>query len=264
MTISPEKLATEAEATGFRADLLEKAARLLAVLDAIRNHPFLAGKVALKGGTALNLFVFNVPRLSVDIDLNYVGARSRDAMLEERPKIEEAIQSVFRREDFAVRRMPKEHAGGKWSLRYRSTFGQSGRLDVDLNFMYRVPLWPVTAMDSHSLGSWRATNIPVVNLYEIAAGKLSATAKGSGSLSSSMAQWPERTGARYQSRMWRSTLGNCSTSFYRCCTLVQCKDPKRREVMERNLSKNAGKGYLQCCHSRMPSARFSICCWRKV
>lgn len=174
MKISPEKLATEAEATGFRADLLEKAARLLSLLDAVRDHPFLAGKVALKGGTALNLFVFNIPRLSVDIDLNYVGARSRDAMLEERPKIEEAIQSVFRREDFAVRRMPEEHAGGKWSLRYQNTFRQSGRLDVDLNFMYRVPLWPVTTMDSQSLGSWRATNIPVVNLYEIAAGKLSA------------------------------------------------------------------------------------------
>lgn len=174
MRISPEKLAAEAEATGFRADLLEKAARLLAVLGAVRDHPFLAGKVALKGGTALNLFVFNVPRLSVDIDLNYVGAWSRDAMLEERPRIEEAILSVFHREDFAVRRMPEEYACGKWSLRYQSAFGQSGKLEVDLNFMYRVPLWPVTAMDSHSLGSWRVTDIPVVNLHELAAGKLTA------------------------------------------------------------------------------------------
>lgn len=95
-------------------------------------------------------------------------------MLEERPKIEAAIQAVFRREDFAVRRMPKEHAGGKWSLRYAGASGQSSRLDVDLNFMYRVPLWPVTTMDSRSLGSWCATGIPVVDLHELAAGKLSA------------------------------------------------------------------------------------------
>ena len=174
MRISLEKLAAEAEATGFRAAMLEKAARLLAVLDALRNHPELKGKLVLKGGTALNLFVFDVPRLSVDIDLNYVGARSRDAMLEERPKIEEAVQAVFRREDFAVRRMPEEHAGGKWSLRYSSASGQSARLDVDVNFMYRVPLWPVTTMDSRSLGSWRATDIPVVDLHELVAGKLSA------------------------------------------------------------------------------------------
>ena len=140
MRISPEILAAEAETTGFRAEIMEKSVRLLALLDAICDHPLLEGKLALKGGTALNLFVFNVPRLSVDIDLNYVGGASRGAMLEERPRIEAAIQTVFRREDFAVRRMPEEHAGGKWSLRYADASGQSGRLDVDLNFMYRVPL----------------------------------------------------------------------------------------------------------------------------
>lgn len=46
------------------------------------------------GGTALNLFVFEVPRLWVDIDLNYIGAVSRDVMLAERPKVEQAIQAV--------------------------------------------------------------------------------------------------------------------------------------------------------------------------
>ncbi len=174
MRISPEKLAAEAEATGFRADMLEKAVRLLALLEAMRSHPFLKGKLVLKGGTALNLFVFDVPRLSVDIDLNYVGTRQRDAMLEERPRIEKAVQDVFRREDFAVRRMPEEHAGGKWSLRYQSASGPSGNLDVDINFMYRVPLWPVATMDSRSLGSWKVTDIPVMDVHELAAGKLSA------------------------------------------------------------------------------------------
>lgn len=33
MRISPEKLAAEAQATGFRPDVLEKAARLLGLLD---------------------------------------------------------------------------------------------------------------------------------------------------------------------------------------------------------------------------------------
>jgi len=81
MKISPEKLAAEAEATGFRPDVLEKVAQRLGLLDALRSHPFLKGKLALKGGTALNLFVFDVPRLSVDIDLNYVGAEDREGML---------------------------------------------------------------------------------------------------------------------------------------------------------------------------------------
>ena len=93
--------------------------------------------------------------------------------MEERPKIKEAIQAVFSREGFAIRRM-LEYAAGKWSLRYPAASGQSGRIDVDINYMYRVPLWPLTTKDSRSLGSWRATDIPVVNIHELAAGKLSA------------------------------------------------------------------------------------------
>ena len=173
--ISPERLMVEAEATGFRADVLEKAAQLLGLLDSIQSHPFLRGKFALKGGTALNLFVFDVPRLSVDIDLNYVGAVSRDAMLDERPRLEEALQAVFSREDLGVRRAPPdEHAGGKWSLRYPAAIGQSGRIDVDVNYMYRVPLWPIATMESRPLGSWQATGVPVVDIHELAAGKLVA------------------------------------------------------------------------------------------
>ena len=76
MRISSETLVNPAEATGFRPDMLEKVGLLLQLLDAVRRHPFLKDKLVLKGGTALNLFIFDVPRLSIDIDLNYVGQRS--------------------------------------------------------------------------------------------------------------------------------------------------------------------------------------------
>ncbi len=105
MKISLEKLAAEAQATGFRPDVLEKVAHLLGLLDALRSHPFLKKKLVLKGGTALNLFIFDVPRLSVDIVLNYVGAEDRDGMLAERPKVEQAVQAVFAREGFTVRQL---------------------------------------------------------------------------------------------------------------------------------------------------------------
>ncbi|MDD3099538.1 MAG: nucleotidyl transferase AbiEii/AbiGii toxin family protein [Bacilli bacterium] len=172
--ISPETLIKQAEATGFRPDMLEKAGLLLQLLDAIRNHPFLKNKLVLKGGTALNLFIFDVPRLSIDIDLNYVGAADREAMLLERPKVEEALQAVFSREGFTVRRVPAEHAGGKWQLRYPAASGQGGNLEVDVNFMFRIPLWPIQTMDSRSVGIWQAAGIAVVNMHELAAGKLTA------------------------------------------------------------------------------------------
>jgi len=54
-----------------------------------------------------------VPRLSVDVDLNYVGAADRESMLAERPKLELALQAVCGREGLTVKSLPAERAGGK-------------------------------------------------------------------------------------------------------------------------------------------------------
>jgi len=174
MRISRERLAAEAENTGFRPEILEKVLHLLSLLEGLRSHPFLKGRLALKGGTALNLFLFNVPRLSVDIDLNYVGAADRETMLAERPKVEDAIRAVCSREGFAVRRIPEDHAGGKWRLQYESALGGRGNLELDLNFMLRVPLWPILSRDSRPIGSRKAKAIPLLDPHELAAGKFAA------------------------------------------------------------------------------------------
>jgi hypothetical protein len=174
MKISKERLVVEAEATGFRAEVLEKVIHLLNLLDGFRSHPLLKKRLVLKGGTALNLFSFNLPRLSVDIDLNYIGAVDRETMLAERPKVEEAIRAACSREGFSVRRVPEQHAGGKWLLRYESALGQGGNLQLDLNFMFRIPLWPVMTLNSHPVGSYEVAGIQVLDIHELAAGKLCA------------------------------------------------------------------------------------------
>ena len=48
---------------------------------------------ALKGGTAINLFVRDLPRISVDIDLTYLPLKPRDEALRE---IQEALRSIKR------------------------------------------------------------------------------------------------------------------------------------------------------------------------
>jgi hypothetical protein len=59
----------------------EQYRRLVALL--LRTIPLVAeeGCFALKGGTAINLFVRDMPRLSVDIDLTYLPIESRDQSL---------------------------------------------------------------------------------------------------------------------------------------------------------------------------------------
>ena len=174
MRISKTALLNEAESTGFRPEMLEKCIHLLNLLEALRAHPFLRGRLALKGGSALNLFVFNVPRLSVDIDLNYVGAADVEVMKRERPKVERAIRDVCENEGLVVESVPGEHAGGRWTSRYESALEGGGDLELDMNFLLRIPLWPVTQRDSKPLGSYMAKGIPVVDIHELAAGKLAA------------------------------------------------------------------------------------------
>lgn len=50
---------------------------LLKCLPAIRAQNLFA----LKGGTAINLFIQNLPRLSVDIDLTYLPTEDRETSI---------------------------------------------------------------------------------------------------------------------------------------------------------------------------------------
>nr|MBN1229586.1 nucleotidyl transferase AbiEii/AbiGii toxin family protein [Anaerolineae bacterium] len=167
MRLSAERLLSDAAGTGFRADVLERVAHLLNVLTSIQSHVLLKDKYALKGGTALNLFFFDVPRLSVDIDLNYVGGLDRTTMLEERPRLEMALKAVLSREDFRILQHPDPYAGGKWKLGFRSYTGQQDIVNIDLNYLFRQPLWPLSICDSKQLGSWQAKNIPILDIHEL-------------------------------------------------------------------------------------------------
>lgn len=172
--LSPADLQRAADATGFRSEALEKVFRLLDLLEGFRSHPFLKSRVALKGGTALNLFVFEVPRLSIDIDLDYTGGRERVVMLAERPKVEQAIEAVCSRLDIQVKRVPGKHAGGKWRLSYTGVSGRSGTLEIDVNFLLRTPLWPTASANSRRIGAFGVTAVPLLDIHELAAGKLAA------------------------------------------------------------------------------------------
>ena len=129
-----QRLAAE---TGYRLDTLEKVLRLLELLDEIAGDPVLSQRLALKGGTVLNVFYLDLDRLSVDIDLNYVGALDLAAMERERPEVDAANDRLFASHGYGVRRRPAGHAGGKWLARYASALGGNASLELDLSYMAR-------------------------------------------------------------------------------------------------------------------------------
>jgi predicted nucleotidyltransferase component of viral defense system len=173
-TPSIQTLQRLAGETRLPAPTLEKVLRLLDLLAAIAGDQVLASRVALKGGTALNVFQLALDRLSVDIDLNYIGGLPREAMEADRPAVEAALTAILVAQGYQVSRQPAEHAGGKWVARFGSALGGGGGLEVDLNYMAREPLFGVSAMASHPLGGVVVTGVPVLDMHEVVGGKLVA------------------------------------------------------------------------------------------
>ena len=175
MNMDRDFLAHTAAETGFRGEMLEKVAQLLNLLRAIREDAFLRSRLALKGGTALNLFHFELSRLSVDIDLNYIGSADRETMVAERPDLEARLSALCEREGYVIRHTPDtQFAGGKWQLRYAAARGGQGNIEIDINYMFRIPLWPLTAKSSVAIGAQQVEDLMLMDIHELAAGKLAA------------------------------------------------------------------------------------------
>lgn len=86
----------------FVRDTLEKVLRLTEILDFLNSNSSTKGKLALKGGTAINFTVFELPRLSVDIDLDYSVNDTLEEMLENRNTIHEGILKYLHRENYSI------------------------------------------------------------------------------------------------------------------------------------------------------------------
>lgn len=125
----------------FEPRTVDKVDRLLDLLDEMERHPSLKSKLALHGGTAINLFMLDVSRLSVDIDVSYIGSVSREGMLINRPHIEEGIEAVARALDYAVEAHLGGHAGRTFLLRYRGDWGVN-HVKVGCIYMNRSPILP--------------------------------------------------------------------------------------------------------------------------
>ena len=166
-----QRLANE---TGHQPGTLEKVLRLLGLLQEIALDRILADRLALKGGTALNLFHLGLDRLSVDIDLNYVGALDRAAMEAEHPDVDTALNRLLTSQGYSIRHRPDAHAGSKWLAHYASALGGNATLEIDINYMARQPLFGMARMESLLLGGMPAKDVLVLDLHEIVAGKLVA------------------------------------------------------------------------------------------
>lgn len=123
----------------FQLRTADKVDRPLDVLEEVGQHPDLQGKLAMHGGTAVNLLMLGAPRLSVDIDVSYVGAVGRAAILSERPLVEAAIEEAATALGYAVGPGEGGHAGRTFTLCYGGAWGPD-HVKIDCIYINRSPL----------------------------------------------------------------------------------------------------------------------------
>lgn len=139
----------------------------------VRILPYIAKEncFALKGGTAINLFMRNMPRLSIDIDLSYIGLDPRTQAI---ANINEALERI---------KILLEKAGISVLLQKNSTgyikmtcSSENVSIKIEPNYVIRGTIFPTEKMSlcptAQELYGFAA--IKVLNKAELYGGKICA------------------------------------------------------------------------------------------
>ena len=145
MQLDKSALGRMAKELGFVRDTLEKVCRLADVLKFMEADKLLAEAIALKGGTAINLTIFALPRLSVDIDLDYCRSIDRDEMLADRDVITDKISKYMTANGYTLSPKSKNyHALDSFVYEYVNCGGVKDHIKIEINYMLRCHVLPVS------------------------------------------------------------------------------------------------------------------------
>lgn len=163
------KLAKQARELGFIRDTLEKVFRLSEILKYINNDPVLRESLALKGGTAINMTIFNLPRLSVDIDLDYTHNDSREEMIEKRRKISDSIIKYMAMSGYELSPKSKSyHSLDSYVFSYVNTGGVKDNIKVEINYSLRSHILPLEQRPIETLGildSFKVNSLAPIEIF---------------------------------------------------------------------------------------------------
>jgi len=166
-------LSEESERLGKDPAKVERAYHLLRILGGLNNNPKTAGKFSLRGGTAFNLFLFNIPRISQDIDLNYTAFANKEDYDEDIPIVDKGIGETLKSLGFSNIVPPATKKVHSWTMEYESVLGKKEPLSIDINYNNRVPLFPQVQQQSVSICGFN-TSFQLLNNYDLVAGKFNA------------------------------------------------------------------------------------------
>lgn len=141
--------------------------------------PYIADEkcFAVKGGTAINLFVRDMPRLSVDIDLAYLPFQERENDLlqieQALTRIKQSLLSVYSDIHIRERRMHKEQFLIKLFV-----VRDNAQIVIEPNTILRGTVLPCQKRDlvkkAEKLFQMSVSDIPILSIADLYAGKICA------------------------------------------------------------------------------------------
>ena len=128
-----------AQEHGFVRDTFEKVLRLKEILKYFNEEECLRAHLLLKGGTAINLTVFNLPRLSVDIDMDYTPNDTKEDMLKTREKITSLIKNYMDTEGYQLSSSSRfMHSLDAFYYQYTNVGGNRDMIKIEINYSLRA------------------------------------------------------------------------------------------------------------------------------
>lgn len=132
------QLGQAAKEFGFVRETFEKVLRLKEILVYLNTEEYLNKHLVLKGRTAINMTIFNLPRLSVDIDLDFTPNLTLEDMSEARGKITELLEEYMAEEGYALAHSSRySHSLDSLMFQYQNTGGNRDSIKIEINYSLR-------------------------------------------------------------------------------------------------------------------------------
>ena len=168
-TYDKRELSEKAKELNVVRDTFEKVCRLQEILWFIDSSDLLKNSFALKGGTAINLVLFDLPRLSVDIDLDFTGSCTLDEMIEQREDINRLLAKYMTAEGYTLSQKSKSrHSLDSFVYEYVNSAGIKDNIKIEPNYSLRSHILPIEsrAVTSENFGKeYHVNMLSPVEIY---------------------------------------------------------------------------------------------------
>lgn len=166
--LTKKQITAIAERYSFTATIVEKVIRLCGILYDLTTIESFKGKLALKGGTAINLVLIpSLPRLSVDLDLDLDLAIdcSKDEMLLLRQQLDTSLSSYCVEQGYTLGKR-ESYSLCSYELLYDTVTGSRDRIKLDINYLARCHVFaPIESTINHPFDPNK--NIKVFHLRDV-------------------------------------------------------------------------------------------------